>query len=70
MGGLFGLIALNLGGMVSGMIYGPNAFMVAAHSLDMYLGTAIFTALIAYDTHGAIESYKNGNPDHLNVLYS
>ena len=54
LGGLTGLITLNLLGMFSGFFYGPNEFLYAAYSFDMYFGTLLFTALIAYDTHGSI----------------
>jgi hypothetical protein len=43
-----------MAGIVSGMIYGPNSFMYAAHSFDLFIGSALFTAFIAYDTHQAI----------------
>jgi hypothetical protein len=68
MGGLIGLLTINIAGILSGVFYGPNAFMYTAHSFDLFIGSALFTAFIAYDTHQAILMYKMGNPDHLQVI--
>ena len=64
-GGLFGLVGCGLSGIVSTLVFGPNIFGEMMHSIQLYSGLPLFTGLIAYDTHMAIEMYKDKNPDHL-----
>jgi FtsH-binding integral membrane protein len=55
--GILGLIGIQLAGLVTNLIIGPNMFTFACHRLDTFVGAGIFTALVAYDTHVAIKSY-------------
>jgi len=64
-GGLFGLIGLQILGLGSYLIIGPNVLYESIHNLDTYGGIVLFSGLTAYNTHEAIEMYKNKNPDHL-----
>jgi len=48
------MVGINLSAMAAGMIWGPNMFTLLAHRADLYIGTGLFTALMAYDTHVAI----------------
>lgn len=57
MGSLLGLVAMQLVGIGSAFIMGPNALSALLFSLDNYLGILLFTGLIAYDTHVAIKQY-------------
>lgn len=50
---------------VSVWLYGPNLFSMLAFQLDIYLGSALFTAFVAYDTHAAVRNYGEGNADYL-----
>jgi len=53
-GALCTLLAVNVSAMAAGMIWGPSMFTMMAYRADLYIGTALFTALMAYDTHVAI----------------
>lgn len=46
---------------------GPNMYSFIVHRADTFLGVGLFSALIAYDTHCAIQSYELGHADHLSV---
>jgi FtsH-binding integral membrane protein len=70
MGGLLALIVLQLGSLGATWIYGPNMFSLMAHRADLYLGTGLFSVLVAYDTHVAISEYEAGNPDALGSAIS
>jgi FtsH-binding integral membrane protein len=65
MSGLLALLALQLGGMFAGYMYGANQFTHMVQQVDMYGGIGLFTLLIAYDTHMAIRMYEQGTPDHI-----
>jgi len=67
-GGLVGIVGMNLISMMAFGIMGPNVFSYACSRLDLYLGIALFSAFQAYDTQTAVEAYKNGNYDHLNQV--
>lgn len=67
MGGLIGLLAIQLVGILSFWIVGPNPLSLLLFRADTYLGILLFTGFIAYDTHVAIQSYKSGNADHLSM---
>jgi FtsH-binding integral membrane protein len=64
-GSLIGLIALQVVGLLSQLIMGPNMLSSLLFRADNYLGILLFTGFIAYDTHVAIQSYETGNADHL-----
>lgn len=57
MGGLLGLIGLQLIGLLSAVITGPNLFAKLLFDVNNYIGIGLFSALIAYDTHVAIKMY-------------
>lgn len=63
--GLFGLIGLQLAGLLTQLCIGPNLFTFLCHRADTFIGVGIFTAFIAYDTHVAMKNYESGNADHL-----
>jgi len=64
-GGLLSLIGCGLTAIVTNAIIGPNVFSSMLHSIDLYVGIPLFAGFVAYDTHVAIEMYKNKDPDHL-----
>jgi FtsH-binding integral membrane protein len=64
-GGLTGFAAISLTGLFSHLLFGINMYGDIAHIVTLYGGLPLFTGLIAYDTHVAIESYHKGDPDHL-----
>lgn len=65
--GLIGIIGLNLVGLITQLVIGPNMFSFMCHRADTYIGLGIFTAMVAYDTHVAIQAYEAGYADHLGV---
>lgn len=69
-GSLLGLIGLQLVGLVSYLITGPNALTSLLFRADNYLGILLFSAFVAYDTHVAIKSYEMGYADHLGMSIS
>jgi len=64
-GGLGALISMNVMGLLSFMIMGPNMFWLATRSVDTYAGIALFTAFQIHDTQNAIDEFNEGNYDHL-----
>jgi FtsH-binding integral membrane protein len=56
-GSLMGLIGIQLAGLLSTLVIGPNAFASLLFSVDSYFSIALFTGFVAYDTHVAIKSY-------------
>ena len=64
-GALLGLIGLQLVGILSALIMGPNALSLMLFKADTYLGIGLFSIFIAYDTHVAIKSYELGEADHI-----
>lgn len=66
-GGLFGLIGLQIVGMLTTLVMGPNPFSMMLFRADTYLGIALFSAFIAYDTHAAMQMYQMGRADHLGM---
>lgn len=69
-GALISLIGVQLISLGAAWIYGPNLFSLMAHRADLYIGTGIFTAFVAYDTHVAIQNYEEGDADHLGASMS
>jgi Bax inhibitor 1 len=57
MGGMFALLGLS----ILSMFY-PNPML---YNINLYGGLGLFTVFIAYDTHLAIEDYKQGQRDPL-----
>ena len=64
-GVLVSMIGIQLLSLGVSWTYGPNMFSIMAYRADVYLGTGLFTAFVAYDTQVAIKDYENGNADHL-----
>jgi len=62
---LLGLVAMNLASIATFAVIGPNVFSLACGRVDLYLGLGLFTAFQAIDTHTAVQSFKEGNLDHL-----
>jgi FtsH-binding integral membrane protein len=67
MGSLIGLIGIQILGVASMAIVGPNALSMLLFNVQNYLGVALFTALIGYDTHVAMAEYRSGIADHLRL---
>lgn len=65
MGGLLGLIGMQLIGLGAAFFMGPNPLSLMLFRADTYLGILLFSGFIAYDTHTAIKEYESGNADHL-----
>jgi len=65
--GLVGLVGLDLAALVSLGVWGSNAFASAIMSFDLHFGLVLFSALSAYDTHVALEAYRN-NPNQNTYL--
>jgi FtsH-binding integral membrane protein len=66
-GSLLGLIGLQLIGLASTFIIGPNPYTLVLFKASNYISVALFTAFIAYDTHISIKMYESGVPDHLGM---
>ena len=66
-GSLLGLIGMQLVGLASFLIMGPNALSLMLFRADTYLGILLFSGFIAYDTHVAIKQYESGYADHVGV---
>lgn len=64
-GGMIGLIGLGCINIGSLLIFGPNVVSEALSNIDAYGGVVLFSGIIAYDTHKAIERYEKRDPDHL-----
>jgi FtsH-binding integral membrane protein len=64
-GGLTGLVVVSLVGLGSNLFFGSNWFADEAHLISLYGGIPLFTGLVVYNTHKAIELYKSGDADHL-----
>jgi len=62
---LMGLIGMNVLSLILFATIGPNVFSLACGRIDLYLGLGLFTAFQAFDTHKAVQAFKEGNYDHL-----
>jgi FtsH-binding integral membrane protein len=62
---LIGLVGMNIMSLLLFATIGPNVFSLACGKIDMYIGLGLFTAFQAYDTHVAVQAFKEGNYDHL-----
>lgn len=69
-GGLTALVGCGLASLCSAYFGGPKELTMLLHSVHLYAGIPVFTGLIAYDTHLAMEKYKAGDPDHLGTSIS
>ena len=67
LGSLFGLIGLQLVGLLSAVFMGPNALSTLLFSANNYLGIGLFSIMIAYDTHVAMKMYELREADHLGM---
>jgi FtsH-binding integral membrane protein len=59
-GSLFGLIGLQLVGLATSLVMGPNPFSLMLLNGSTYISVGLFSAFIAYDTHAAIKMYELG----------
>jgi|JI6StandDraft_1071083.scaffolds.fasta_scaffold148666_1 FtsH-binding integral membrane protein len=66
-GSLLGLIGLQLVGMGSAFIMGPNPFSMMLLNSSSYLAVGLFSVFVAYDTHFAIKMYEMKQPDQLGM---
>ena len=66
-GALLGLIGLQVVGLLSAWVMGPNALSMMLFQADNYLGILLFSGFIAYDTHLAIKMYEQQNADHVGM---
>lgn len=57
-GALLGLIGLQVVGLLATLFMGPNPLSMMLFKADNYLGIALFSIMIAYDTHMAIKMYE------------
>lgn len=57
---------MNLAGMGSLWMWGPNMFSKAVFSIYPYVGVGLFSAFQMYDTSVALSSYEEGVLDPLN----
>lgn len=64
-GSLYGLIGLQLVGLASSLVVGPNPLSMMIFSSTSYITVGLFSMFIAYDTHVAIKMYEEGQPDQL-----
>ena len=67
LGSLLGVIGLQLAGLGASYFGYGNGLLIMSHNISLYGGLLIFTGFMAYDTHSAIQQYKDGQPDHLSV---
>lgn len=67
MGSLVGLIGLQLVGLASALVVGPNPFSLLLFNASNYIGIGLFSVFIAYDTHVSIKMYENGEPDQIGM---
>ena len=66
-GGLLGLIGLQVVGLLTALVMGPNPLSMMLFRADNYIGIALFSVFIAYDTHIAIKMYEEKQADHLGM---
>lgn len=67
LGGMVGLIALNLGGIILGKYTGYTVFAETLMTMESYVGIGLFNLMLMYDTHLAIARYEKGDADHLGM---
>jgi FtsH-binding integral membrane protein len=66
-GSLFGLIGLQIVGLLSSLVVGPNPFSLMLFNASNYVAVGLFSAFIVYDTHVAIKMYELGQPDEIGM---
>lgn len=66
-GSLLGLVCMQLIGLASAIVLGPNFLSQLIFAMDNYVGIVLMFGLIGYDTHVAIKEFEKGNVDHLEV---
>ncbi|KAK5580636.1 hypothetical protein RB653_000658 [Dictyostelium firmibasis] len=66
-GSLFGLLGLGLISIGTSLLVGENAFTRFAQEFDLYFGLALFTGLVALDTHNAVKTFQEGRPDYIRI---
>lgn len=68
--GLFGLVTINIISLLAHLAIGPNPLSYMWMNTEMYIGIGLFTGYQAFDTHKAIQSFKEGKCDHLDHALS
>lgn len=68
--GLFGLVSINILSLLAHLMIGPNPFSYIWMNAEMYIGIGLFTGYQAFDTHKAIQAFKEGKIDHLDHALS
>jgi len=63
--GLGSLIGIQLAGLGSMLIFGPNAFSNIVHSVDTFGGVILFTFMSIYDAYISKQMYLTGKADHI-----
>lgn len=63
--GLGSLIGIQLAGLGSMLIFGPNTFSNIVQNVDIFGGTILFTFMSVYDAYVARQMYISGKPDAL-----
>lgn len=63
--GLTSLIAIQLVGIASILLSGPNVLSNLIHNVDVYGGIGLFTMMSIYDSYMARKMYKSKQADHL-----
>lgn len=63
--GLTALIGIQVVGLVSNLLLGNNMVSEMLHTIDVYGGIGLFTALSIYDSYIARKMYEKNQPDHL-----
>jgi FtsH-binding integral membrane protein len=66
-GSLFGLLGLQIVGLISSLVVGPNPFSLMLFNASNYVAVGLFSAFIVYDTHVAIKMYELGQPDQIGM---
>lgn len=70
-GCLIGLVLCSLGGMFLPMLGVTSpAILGALYNINLYGGLALFSVYISYDTASMIESFKQGETDHIRPAFN
>jgi FtsH-binding integral membrane protein len=66
-GGMLGLIGLNVAAMIAAKSYGMVMLAQTLMTAESIIGVGLFSALLVYDTHKAIQRYEKKDADHLGM---
>jgi len=64
-GGLLALVGTGFSGLIAQTFFPASGVGQLLHSVDVYGGILLFTAMTAYETQKAVAMYLDGEPDHL-----